>query len=90
MTYKEIIKKAAKQLGMSATEVDEIYKSYWRGVRSHMNSQPLKGELTEEEFNSLRPNIAVIHLGRFGITWDRYKRICELYKATHKNKKKEE
>lgn len=75
MTYDEIIVIVAEKLGLSKTMVNKIYQAYWQGVRDHIKDLPLKEDLTDEQFNNLRPNVNVPSIGKFYITSDRYHRI---------------
>lgn len=91
MTYSEIIKKVSEEIGLPATLVDRTYKSYWKAVREHIASLPLKEDLTDEEFLKLQPNVNIPSLGKLTVTLDRYRKIKnkikkgkELRDATHK------
>ena len=75
MTYNEIIASVAQSTGCSKKFVDRVYKSYWKVVREYMTSQPLKQDLTDEEFLELRPNVNIPSIGKFYITPKRYRRI---------------
>lgn len=75
MTYEEIIAKVADSTGLSKKLVDRTYKSYWRVVREYVTSMPLVEDLTDEEFNSLRPNVNVPSLGKLYVALDKYKRL---------------
>ena len=48
MTYKEIIAEVAKELNLSETFVNKVYRAYWKAVRNHITSLPLKEDLTDE------------------------------------------
>ena len=80
MTYNEIIAEVSKSTGLSKHFVDKVYKSYWRAVREHIVSLPLKEDLTDEEFMQLQPNVNIPSLGKLYVTLDRYKRAKALYK----------
>ena len=75
MTYDEIIEKVADSLGMHKTMVNKIYRAYWRAVREYIEALPLKEDLTDEEFNTLKPNVNIPKIGKFYVTLDRYQRI---------------
>lgn len=78
--------KAASELNLPPKYVWEVYKSYWMAIRIHMSSQPLKGDLTEEEFNNLKPNVNIKSIGKFYITWKDFKSKKDNYER-YNNKK---
>lgn len=79
MSYDEIIAKVASDLGLPKRLVDKTYKSYWKAVREHISSLPLKEDLTDEEFMKLQPNVNIPSLGKLYLTLDRYRKIKESY-----------
>ena len=79
MTYEEIVAKVSEDTGLSRKLVDRTYKSYWRAVREHIKSLPLKEDLSEEEFNKLRPCVNIPSIGKLYVTYDRYKKIRQRY-----------
>lgn len=79
MTYDEIIKKVSEELGLPKGLVDRTYKAYWRAVREHITSLPLKEDLTDEEFMKLRPNVNIPSIGKFYILLDSYRTIRKNY-----------
>lgn len=79
MTYEEIVAKVSEDTGLSRKLVDRTYKSYWKAVREHIKSLPLKEDLSEEEFNKLRPCVNIPSIGKLYVTYDRYKKIRQRY-----------
>ena len=79
MTYDEIIVKVAGDLGLPKTLVDRTYRAYWRTIREHITSLPLKEDLTDEEFMKLKPNVNIPSIGKLYVTLDRYRRMKESY-----------
>ena len=75
MTYDEIISKVADKLGLSVELVDKTYRAYWKSIREHITSLPLKEDLTDEEFLKLQPNVNIPSIGKLHVTLDRYKRM---------------
>ena len=71
MNYSDIIKKVSEELNLPNDIVDRTYKSYWLFIKQHVQSLPLKENITEEEFNKLRTNINIGSLGKLCVTWDR-------------------
>ena len=80
MTYQEIISEVSKDVGLSYTLVDKTYKAYWRTVREYISSLPLKEDLTDEEFQKLRPNVNIPSIGKLYVTLDRYHRMKKMFK----------
>ncbi len=79
MTYDEIIKDVSERLELPKGLVDKTYKAYWKAVRKHITSLPLKEDLTDEEFMKLRPNVNIPSIGKFYILLDSYKAIRKNY-----------
>lgn len=86
MQYREIIAKVSGDIGLSETMVDKIYKAYWRAVKEHIESLPLKKELTDEEFLSLQPNVNIPSIGKLYITLKRYRNKKKQYEYILKYK----
>lgn len=83
MTQKEILAAVSVKLGLPKTFVTKVYKAYWRAVREHIESLPLKEEMSEEEFERLKPNVNIPSLGKLYVTPERYRKInevCEILK----------
>lgn len=72
MEYDEIIAKVAKDVSLSEKLVDRTYRAYWKVIRKHISSLPLKMDLTDEEFLKLRPNVNIPSIGKLHVTLDRY------------------
>ena len=79
MTYDEIVSKVAESTGLSAITVNKIYKTYWKVLREHIVSLPLKDNLTDEEFSKLQPNVNIPSIGKLYVTLDRYKGVKKHY-----------
>lgn len=71
VAYKRIIEEVAKKHGVEPRLVDKVYKAYWGFIRETLSSLPLKEDLTEEQFKSLRASINVPSLGKFYCDYDR-------------------
>ena len=81
MTYDEIISKVAEELDLPVRLVDRTYRAYWRSIREHITSLPLKEDLTDEEFLKLQPNVNIPSIGKLHVTLvtlDRYKRMKKM------------
>lgn len=75
MTYNEIITQVSARLDLPKGLVDKIYRGYWRAIREHISSLPLKEDLTDEEFMKLQPNVNIPSIGKLYVTLDRYHRM---------------
>lgn len=89
MTYDEIIERVAESTGLHKTFVNKVYRAYWRAVREYMEALPLKEDLTDEEFQSLRPNVNIPAIGKFYVTLERYKNKKKYYKINTENNVKD-
>ena len=85
MTIGEAVNQVAMSTGIPKTIVKKTYRAYWKAIREHITSLPLKEDLTEEEFMSLRPNVNIPSIGKLFVTLDRYTRIKKMYN-TNKEK----
>lgn len=74
MNYDEIIAKVATRLNLPKGIVDKTYRAYWKTIKEHITSLPLKDDLSDEEFMKLQPNVNIPSLGKLHVTLDRYKR----------------
>lgn len=80
LTYERIITEVAQNLSIPKTFVDKVYRSYWRAVREHISSLPLKEDLSNEEFIQLQPNVNIPSIGKLYITLDKYRWYKEKFK----------
>lgn len=78
MTYEEIISKVASELELPKGLVDKTYRAYWKVIREHITSLPLKEELTEEAFVKLQPNVNIPSIGKLCVTPERYRRMKKM------------
>lgn len=90
MTYNEIIDSVAERLGLPKDLVDRTYRAYWKAIRMHMTSLPLKEDLSDEDFMKLQPNVNIPSIGKFHVTLDRYKRMKKMYDIKNNLKHKED
>lgn len=81
MTYDEIIAEVSKSTGLTKRMVDRAYRAYWKAVREHICSLPLKEDLTDEQFSSLKPNVNIPSIGKLYVTLDRYKRMKKMFNS---------
>ena len=88
MTLENIIRKVARDAGLTTTETRRIYAAYWKVVREHIEALPLKEDLTDEEFAVLQPNVNIPSLGKLYVTSDRYRRVKKSYKEHLENNDK--
>lgn len=71
---KELVIKAALELGISKNSALAAYKAYWLFVKEKIESLPLT-DITEEEFNATRASINIPGLGKFFTSYKRIKKI---------------
>ena len=84
MKYEEIVARVADSTGYSQKLVDKTYKAYWKAVKMYIEALPLKDELTDEEFEDLRPNINIPSIGKLYVTLNKYHRTKNYIKAFNK------
>lgn len=91
MEYKEMLERVSDATGFSKTLINKTYKAYWKAVKEYISSLPLKEDLTDEEFNKLKPNVNIPSIGKLYVTLDRYhkmKKSQEVLKELTLNKRK--
>lgn len=71
----KIIKEVSEEVNIPEEVVSLAYKSYWEFIRIKIQSLPLKEDLDEETFNKLKTNFNIPSLGKFVLSWDRYKGV---------------
>ena len=90
MTYTEIVDKVSEDTGIPAEVVDKAYKAFWSYIRNSVQELPLKGELSEAEFLSLRPNFNIPSLGKLTCTYQRFIGVKERFNHIKKLRRNEE
>lgn len=85
MTLQDMAGQVADDTGLSKELVLKTYRAYWKAIRNHITSLPLKEDLTDEEFVELRPNVNIPSIGKLYVTLDRYRRIKRAYLRGIKN-----
>lgn len=77
---KEIFEQVAKDLNLPDEVVQKAYNSFWEFIRNTIKELPLKEELTEEQFATLRTNFNVPSLGKLSCTYARMVGVKARYK----------
>lgn len=90
MTYNEIMQKVSGNIGTTPDIVDKAYKSYWLFIRNLVQELPLKEDITEAEFLTLRPNFNIPSLGKLCCTYERYKGVKDRFKHIKNIREKNE
>lgn len=80
MTYPEIIQQISTELNLPPRVVKEAYESYWKFIREHIKTLPLKDDLTEEEFSKLRTNFNIPSIGKLSCTYNRLVGVKKRFK----------
>lgn len=90
MTYTEIVQRVSEDTGIPTDIIDKAYKAFWLYIRNSVQELPLKEDLTEAEFLSLRPNFNIPSLGKICVTYDRYKGVKSRFKYIKNIREKNE
>jgi hypothetical protein len=71
----EVIENLSKELGLPVDIISKTYSTYWRTIKKHIESIPLKESgienLSDEEFKNLKTNINIPSLGKMYVTKDK-------------------
>ena len=79
MTYEEIISHVADSTGLNERLVEKTYRAFWRAVKEHIQALPLKEDLTDEEFMTLKPNVNIPSIGKLYVTPERYRKVKHVH-----------
>lgn len=90
MLYKEILNQVAKSNNIPVDVVVKVYNTYWNTIRDIIQKLPLKENITEEEFNILKPNINIHGLGKFFVLYPKYVQLKKKYQLIQKIKNAED
>lgn len=69
--HTEVYKKVAEELNIPIDTLYKIYRAYWKFIRNSIEKLPLKGEITENQFNELQTNFNIPSLGKLNCTFDK-------------------
>ena len=69
---KEIILDVSRNLDISPDVIEKVYKAYWSFIKETIQALPLKDNLSEEEFSTLKTNFNVPSIGKLCVTWNRF------------------
>lgn len=69
------LNKLHNELDLPIETIQQVYKSYWKFIRTKIEELPLKEDLDEETFSRLRTNFNIPKLGKLHCTYPRYKVI---------------
>lgn len=90
MTYTEIVQKVSGDTGIPPDIVDKAYKAFWLYIRNSVQELPLKEDITETEFLSLRPNFNIPSLGKLTCTYSRYRGVKDKFQHIKNIREKNE
>ena len=75
MTYDEIISEVAGSTGLSKRIVDRTYKAYWKVIREHITTLPLKEDISDEEIRAMQSSVNIPSIGKLYINVKKFHRI---------------
>lgn len=90
MTYTEIVQRVSEDTGIPTDIIDKAYKAFWLYIRNSVQELPLKEDITEAEFLSLRPNFNIPSLGKLTCTYSRYRRVKDKFQHIKNIREKNE
>lgn len=90
MTYTEIVQRISEDTGIPTDIIDKAYKAFWLYIRNSVQELPLKEDITETEFLSLRPNFNIPSLGKLTCTYSRYRGVKDKFQHIKNIRKKNE
>ena len=72
--FQESITKVAAKHNLPKEVVLVAYRSYWEFIKQTIQSLNFK-DITEEEFNKIRPNFNIPSIGKLYVTWDKLNNV---------------
>lgn len=85
-----IYKEVAEEHGLSPEIVEKIYVSFWEFIRNKIEVLPLKQDISECEYDSLKTSFNIPHLGKLYCTYkEQYKKVNIHKKIKDKNNDKD-
>lgn len=75
----------SKELNFSEDTIKRVYKAYWKGIHEIIESLPLKEDLDEDTFSTLKTNFNIPNLGKLSCTFDKYIKTRLKYKKNAKH-----
>lgn len=89
---KDILKRVSAEVNLPEDVVECAYKSFFEYIRGCIEILPLKDNLSQEEFDSLKTNFNIPSLGKLYCNYDKYKGIKKRmeYIRRIKNESKED
>lgn len=93
MSKTTVYEQIAIKEGLPTLVVERTYKAYWLYIKTLIQNLPLKEDLTEDQFNSLRTCFNIPSIGKLHCTYSRYlgmKKRFEYIKRLKDDKHKED
>jgi len=78
--------RVAGETGLPAELVEKTYRAYWRAVREHICSLPLKEASSWDELRGLKPCVNIPRIGKLVVTGGRFTALREGYGKRTKEK----
>ena len=82
MNNKTILKKVADEMNLDYKLVHKVYYDYWKFIKNQIEQLPLKEDITEETFNSLKTNFNISSIGHLTCY---YRRILNIKNKNERN-----
>lgn len=88
MKYTDVIETVANELGIPKEVVKVAYRSFWEFIKETIQSLPLKENINEDRFNSLRTNFNIPSLGKMTCTFERMSGVKKRYEYLNNKENK--
>ena len=76
------LKQASRQLSVDPRLVEDVYRSYWKFIKEHVESMYMK-QMTKDKFETLTTNFNIPYIGKLYADYDKidkYNRQLKFYK----------
>lgn len=74
----------SNRTGIPFKALENYYKVYWLYINTIIEKLPLKDDMNEKDFNSLKVNFNIPNLGKLACSYNRYLGVHKKYKREKK------
>lgn len=85
MIYNDAVKELSELTGLPEKLIENTYKAYWKVIKEHLESLPLKSDMSKEDFCALKTRLNIPSIGKLTAPFNRYEKQRQVYKNLTQN-----